>query len=457
MADLEQRVIWSLDQDCELRSEARSSRPFDVETILDPVVQYERALRTGGEGCELVGDILVTSTRSLNDPFQLGSVRSFGYPRAGWSVSAAFEKYGGPEGLFHCCGGCPANVSGHRLAGCKGSFYMDPDSVPLNEFLVATVGRLGLGGAYRECFRMTTPLWYGLWAKWELESAAQLVLLQLFEALMAWGQSKEKGAPNSEMLAKFSEFIGGIRKAQSQSTSLKVELLPPGRQVLDLVTTFPHCPACRASACDQVWQRQYPVALQPCSACDTSFSPAETVGTLRLSDQGEALYERLGSDQFRELVVTYLIRRGCPADETLTLVDSIEKTILEERAFEGRLDEIRTKQRKFLRERVFFGLSPVSPPPSAIVEDSVGDSSGIEDQVWFDSESFEWVLQRVVSLGVTVRYMTHASPERELERHVWENIDNPIALLRSWRASGCCGKFSALLIVPNSVLEMGEE
>jgi hypothetical protein len=456
MADIEQRVIWSLDQACELRSEASSSRPFDVETILNPVVQYERALRDGGEGCELVGDILVTSTRSLNDPFQLGAARSLGYPRAGWSVVEAFEKYGGPEGLFHCCGGCPANVSGHRLAGCKGSFYFDPDSVPLNEFLVATVGRLGLGESYRECFRMTNPLWYGLWINRELDSAAQVVLLHLFEALVAWGQSKGKAAPNGEVHAGFSEFVGGIRKAQSQSIPLKVELLPPGRQVLDLVTTFPHCPACRASACDQVWQRHYPVALQACSACETSFSPAETVGALRVSDRGEALYDRLGSDQFRELVVTYLIRRGCPADETLTLVDSIEKTIREEREFEGRLDEIRAKQRRFLQTRVFHGLSSVSPPPSEIVEESVCASSRIEDQVWFDSESFEMVLERVVRLGVTVRYMTHASPGRSLERHVWENIDDPLALLKKWREDGCCGKFSALLIVPSGVLEKGE-
>ena len=304
---------------------------------------------------------------------------------------------------------------------------------------------------------MTNPLWYGLWVKREVDSAAQLVLLHLFEAMMAWGQGGEKGAPNSEALAGFSEFIGGIRKAQTQAMLLNVELLPPGRQVLDLVTTFPHCPACRASACDQVWQRHYPVALKACTACETSFSPAETVGTVRISDRGEALYERLGSDQFRELVVTYLIRRGCPADETLPLVDSIEKTIREEREFEIRLDEIRAKQRTFLQERVFLGLAAVSPPPSEIVEDCVRDSSGIEDQVWFDSESFELVLKRVVRLGVTVRYMTHASPERDLERHVWDNIDDPLALLKKWRESGCCSKFSALLIVPSSVLERGEK
>jgi hypothetical protein len=304
---------------------------------------------------------------------------------------------------------------------------------------------------------MTNPLWYGLWAKRELESAAQLVLLRLFEAMMVWGQSGEKGAPNSEELAGFSEFIGGIRKAQAQAMPLNIELLPPGRQVLDLVTTFPHCPACRASACDQVWQRHYPVALQACSVCETSFSPTETVGTVRVSDRGEALYERLGSDQFRELVVTYLIRRGCPADETLPLVDSIEKTIREEREFEARLDKIRAKQRKFLQERVFFGLSEVPPPPSEIVEESIREPSGIEDQVWFDSESFEVVLQRVVRLGVTVRYMTHATPDSALERHVWENIDDPLALFQTWREDGCCGKFSTLLIVPSGVLEMGEE
>jgi hypothetical protein len=300
---------------------------------------------------------------------------------------------------------------------------------------------------------MTNPLWYGLWAKREVDSAAQKVLLPLFGALMAWGQSGEQGASNTEVFAGVSEFIGGIQKAQFQSIPLNVELLPPGRQVLDLVTTFPHCPACRASVCDQVWQRQYPVALHACTACETSFSPGETVGTVRISDRGEALYEHLGSDQFRELVVNYLIRRGCPADEILPLVDSIEKTIREEQEFEGRLDEIRAKQRRFLQERVFLGLSTVSPPPSEIVDESTRESSGIEDQIWFDSETFEVVLQRVVRLGVMVRYMTHASPERDLERHVWENVDDPLALLTTWRESGCCNKFSALLIVPSGVLD----
>ena len=87
------------------------------------------------------------------------------------------------------------------------------------------------------------------------------------------------------------------------------------------------------------------------------------------------------------------------------------------------------------------------------MDESTRESSGIEDQIWFDSETFEVVLQRVVQLGVMVRYMTHASPERDLERHVWENVDDPLALLKTWRESGCCNKFSALLIVPSGVLE----
>ena len=449
--DLEQRVVWALEQQCSIRAATDPRRPSDVETALAPIVAYEEALREG-TAAELLGDVLVTSTRSLNDPFHLGSDRRLSVPETGWCVSSQFSDWGGVEGLFKECGACPSNVRRHRLAGCSGSFYLDPDSVPLNEFLVSTVGDLGLGEEYRRCFEMTNPLWYGLWNRHRLESNAQAVLLVILDHLL-----EKQGIPSSSSpsdLLELKTFRDGLRLAQEQGVTVHVELSAPRRQVLDLLTVFPHCPACRASALDQPWQRPYPNALQTCSVCGVDYSPSETASSQRMASAESNLYRLLGPDAYRDLSLSFLRRRACSAAESEDLVASVIKTIEEERSFEGHLKSIRDRQRQFLEENIYQGLSVLPPPPSEVIE---LDSNSVDEQIWFDSNTFKLVLSRVTELGVTIRYMTHIGINQADERHVWENIDDPLALLEEWTKSGCQGKFSALLIVPNSMLGSAQE
>ena len=443
-----QRVVWALDHSCPMRTGSDPKRPCDVEAELESLVMYEEALREGASPVELLDDVLITGTRPLGDPFYLGSDQNLSVPETGWCVSSQFRNWGGAESLFRECGACQVNPRKHRLAGCHGSFYLDPDSVALNELLVSCVGELGLGEIYRECFDMTNPLYYGLWTRPTMDSRAQSVMLILLDHLA--NQNGFLDTCSASELQGLKRFCSGLKLAHEQGVMIHVELLAPGRQVLDVLSIFPHCPACRASALDQPWQRPYPSALQLCSACGMKFSPSETASSQRVVSLGSNLYDLLREKGYRALSVSFLARRACPSTEASAIVDAIVKTIEEERVFEEHLKTIRDRQREFLRDRVYAGLASVSPPPSDVIE---VDSRSIDDQVWFESKAFELVLERAMDLGVTVRYMSHIGKTASDEKHIWEQIGNPLIRLKEWTAGGCQGKFSALLIVPNQILD----
>ena len=447
--DQSQRVVWSIDHKCPIRDRSAQQTPIQVEAAVGPIVEYEQALRGASDRDELVGDIVVTSVRSLSDPFQFAAERKLNFPDRGWNVKEELAAWGGANGVFSLCGECPANPGRLRLGACSGSLDMDPDSRALNELLQGSLESCGLEELHRSFFVPTVPLWYGLWIRRELEGEAQLALRQILEGLLEQGEVAEECLDHRGIR----RLIEALDHAAVSGLTMQIELLAPGRQVLDLMNTFPHCPHCRASALDQVWQRPYPTSLQACSVCGSKFSPAETVSATRVWDLSRSLYDELGCLQYRELLQQYLGRRGIQGADLISIQKRVEKTIEDERSFRLRLDALRKRRHRYLETHVFFGLKSVPPPPSGVLNDP--DETSEDEQTWFRADEFEALLNRVVSLGLTVRYMTHMGGEATLERHAWEGIDDPLHVFEQWKASGCQSKFSALLLVPQSVL--GEE
>lgn len=450
MADLSQRVVWSLDYRCPIRDSDSPGSPSEVEAALGPAVQYEHALRGGSDSAELIGDTVVTSVRSLSDPFQLGALSRLNFPESGWSVSEALASWGGASQVFSLCGKCPANPGRLRLGGCSGSLDMDPDSKVLDDLLGQALVEAELTELYRLYFESTTPLWYGLWIKRQLDGDKQVALQRILQALEKDGEATGLQWDRTGL----HRLIAALDHAVTVGIGMQVELLPPRRQVLDLLNTFPHCPRCRGAASDQAWQRPYPTHLHTCSVCGSRFSPAETVSAIRVPDPSGSLYDGLGKKGYREMLETYLERRGIHGENAARISRIVEKTIEKERAFRVHLDSLKERRQQYLKRHVFFGLEPLLPPPSGVLND---EHAGVNDeQTWFGAEDFEAVLHRVVSLGVTVRYMTHMGSDVSLERHVWEGIDDPLAIFREWIESGCQSKFSALLLVPPSMLKEEE-
>ena len=449
MDTLGQRVVWSLDYTCSVRQSMSDPSPRLVAERLGIAVDYDRALRVSSSGRELIEDVLVTNSRCVPESCTPPPGRVLAYPTRGWSVSEQFGPLGGPLEVATICGTCPANARTHRLAGCWGEISVDPDSVALNQKLTAILDRLGGESTLEECFQSTQPLWYGLWMRSPVPSKTLLVLECLIEELV--DQIGDGSASESDLPARgeLLHFLEGVGLAKGRALPLRVELRSPHRRVLDLTRIFPHCPHCKALACDQLWQREYWAALHSCSVCGVSFSPAECVETHRHEEREESLFKLLGSRSYQRLIHLSLKRQACEEDEAGRIAEAVTAVIEEEQTMRERFVTMQDRQMTFLEAHVYRGLCPVPPPASGVVEDAgVADGPDPDGMYWFDSGAFEEVLKRVRQHGLRVRYMTHVGATSKEERHAWDQIGDPETLFRQWKASGCTGKFSVMLIVP---------
>ncbi len=429
-----QRVVWALDYACDLRPSGAKASAAGVRERLAKIKAYSTALRAPSIQGTLVGDVMVTGfgrDRALRG--ELSPTIEL-YPETGFVVSQEFARWQGPTGLFDRCGRCPANLSVRGLAGCSGSLYRDPDSPRLEEALRTSWERIAPAHPDHRLETATTPIWYGLWAESPLPSESLGFYLSLFTSCRTdWeGDTRE-----------LDQFLAALQHARKEGWAVRVELLPPSRRELDIVTIFPHCPRCRASALDQRWQQPVPTALQTCSTCGTRFSPAEHTKRWRSSKQSRSLLSLLGEEAFFELNRTWLRGREVPPDACDRYAQVLVAAAREEERNRAAVEERAKLEAKLLDEWVFKGVEACSPPPDEL-EDS---------QRWFRPEAFEGVLRRAQANGLTVRYMSHWDTNPLLIRHLWESIDDSERVLRAWLAEGCRNRFCAIFVVPPEQLE----
>lgn len=135
------------------------------------------------------------------------------------------------------------------------------------DVLWKAVRRLGLEQRIRSAFQVTRPLWYGLWIQSPLTAGQCLLLRAMFaEAVQL--------APN------YQKHVEDFQRALSDSIDmgqpLHVELIPPGHVDLGWVTTFVHCPRCKAEGPVKRWQQTYAEEPLECPVCGWFYSPAAT-------------------------------------------------------------------------------------------------------------------------------------------------------------------------------------
>jgi hypothetical protein len=152
---------------------------------------------------------------------------------------------------------------GHR----SGDMWLPQGRRSLEEVLRESIRRLGLEQRMRSAFQVTKPLWYGLWIDSPL-TATQCSLLRdvLKEA--------------ARLVPSYGEQIEDFTRALADSTEigepLHVELAPPGHVDFGWVTTFVHCPRCKAEGPVERWQEAYSEESLGCPVCGYSYTPAAT-------------------------------------------------------------------------------------------------------------------------------------------------------------------------------------
>lgn len=142
------------------------------------------------------------------------------------------------------------------------SWREDPDLI-----LWESIRRNDIEQQLREAFQVTDPLWYGFWINSPLTpTQCQLLSLMLSDVASIRPQYQKKLQP----------FLDALRRAIVTGESLHVDLAPPGHSDFGFLTTFVHCPRCKADGGFEHWQESYPTEPVTCAICGFSYSPVST-------------------------------------------------------------------------------------------------------------------------------------------------------------------------------------
>jgi Zn ribbon nucleic-acid-binding protein len=149
----------------------------------------------------------------------------------------------------------------------SGQLWLPEWRESIEDVLWKAIRRLGLEERMRAAFHLTAPLWYGLWIGSPL-TAAQCSLLRdvLTEAAQIVPSYREH----------IDEFTRALAESVETREPLHVELTPPGHVDLGWVTTFVHCPRCKAEGPVERWQQTYSEEMLECPVCGYSYQPAAT-------------------------------------------------------------------------------------------------------------------------------------------------------------------------------------
>jgi len=314
MADTLQSVQWALTQTCRLRGEAARD---DVVHAIQSVARsqtYASLLGKQGENFGIFGDVCVTSW-SPNSAKLPGTQDYVPYPGSGFVISDEFKQAGGAAELVAMCARCPANTTDDHPAGCVGSLDYRPDSPDLQNQLQRIISRLGIEAAIRDAFLPTNPIWYGLWARSPLSSAAIPLIGAIVNAL------REEDSSNANDLT---ALVRATELAQEHRLPLHVRMPPPGHTDLGWYTIFPHCPTCKAEAKLPRWRRKYP-PNHVCHVCGTGYSPPATESSTEDAWSREELRDLLGQQRFQRFAIEYLMQTAQLDENTAAaIVDATE-------------------------------------------------------------------------------------------------------------------------------------
>ena len=136
-----------------------------------------------------------------------------------------------------------------------------------NEIFWESIWRKDLESQMRSAFTITDPLWYGFWIDSPLSREQCSLLLTLFSDVVMTTPRYER---------ELKDFISALTEVTAGHGELNVELSPPGHVDLGWITTFVHCPRCKAEGPVERWQSSYPDDPVECQICKFTYCPTDT-------------------------------------------------------------------------------------------------------------------------------------------------------------------------------------
>ncbi|HET6881530.1 MAG TPA: hypothetical protein VFI31_15310 [Pirellulales bacterium] len=129
------------------------------------------------------------------------------------------------------------------------------------------IHRTGIEAELRRHFHVAARIWYGLWINSPLTREQCRLLHILFtDVAVAARRFRDHVQP----------FLSALREAADTGRPFAVKLAPPGHVDMGWITTFVHCPRCKAEGPVPRWQESYPLEPVVCEVCGHSYSPAAT-------------------------------------------------------------------------------------------------------------------------------------------------------------------------------------
>jgi formylglycine-generating enzyme required for sulfatase activity len=298
MANTRQSVSWSLEQTCPFREEADWLQPQLPARQLFDLQLVDRAEREQ----RILDGICVTSWSSEEDD----SGHSYPIPTDGFLIEDLLHDLGGFSEVLATCGACPANATGgqgERVAACRGTLDVYPDSRQLDELLWNIIHMRQLEVRVRDAFTPTDPLWYGFWIDSPLKRNQTELMLIILSAAVEVEDNQIFG---------LAQFVDALRRSLECELPLHTALLPLGHYDFGIYTVFPHCPRCHASAPVERWQASYPTHNYSCQVCGQDYVPDEHQSTERRDFNWERLNlkTQLGSEGYTDFIRRYLSLHG---------------------------------------------------------------------------------------------------------------------------------------------------
>ncbi len=210
---------WSIRQLCPLRADT------DLASV-DQTEKRLRAIRAAG------------TARQAESVYEGIACRRIDGQWKGFRIEEVFGLWDGEAVVQEMCGSCPANVgpADVPLAGCHG--WLRPiDDQPWSRHIEDTLHE-SLRLNIEQHFLPTRPVWYGLWARGELNSRQLSILHQVFSCL-----DKSDVGRYEEVTA----LCRAIDVCLAHGQLLDVELIPAGHSDGLTWTIQPHCDRCKAA------------------------------------------------------------------------------------------------------------------------------------------------------------------------------------------------------------------
>ncbi len=301
MADTRQVVKWSLEQTCPFRKGENWYLPQETSTQLFHLETLDRALREQ----RILDGICVTSWDLEFNRDGPGIKRQT--PSGGFLVKDLAGDYGDLTKVQSTCEACVANASagqGTKVAGCHGTFDVDPDSQELEALLRRIVQEHQIETSLKAAFQETDPLWYSFW----IESPMKPHQMELLREILSTAASVD----DSQVLQGHAHFLEALNRSLASEIPLHVILMPRGHVDFGFYTVFPHCPRCRASTPVKRWQTAYPKDTYRCEVCGAEYIPNEHQSTTRMELDWNPinLKRHLGPEGYEDFLRRFQDQRG---------------------------------------------------------------------------------------------------------------------------------------------------